>query len=305
MSKEQVVRELHKPARRNFPRRRTIIKGFDDLWQADLAEFIPYARDNRGHKYILVVIDCYSKYVFTRPLKSKTSGEVVKAMSSIFKNSGGRVPRNLQTDQGKEFYNRDFSKLMKQYDINHYSSFSVIKASIAERAIRSIKNNLYREFSLRGKYKWIDILGDVTQKYNTSKHRTIGMKPADVHSNTPRLKVYDNLKIFDKRRVRYKVGDIVKISKHKSVFSRGFHGSWTPENFKIVKIQITNPPTYILQDLNGQPIAGGFYEQELQKTKHPDVYLVEKVLRRKGNKVYVKWLGMNERSWIDKDNVVH
>lgn len=302
MSKKQVVHELHKPARRNFPRRRTVIKGFDDLWQADLAEFIPYARENKGNKYILIVIDCFSKYVFARALKSKTSKETTTAMENILKNKDGRVPHNLQTDNGKEFYNQDFTKLMKKYGINHYSTYSVKKASIAERAIKTIKGMLYRQFSERGKYKWIDILDEIIFTYNNRKHRTIGLKPSDVKPNT-RLDVFKNLKIFGKR--RYKVGDIVRISKFKGVFDRGFTSSWSSELFKIVKVQITNPATYILEDLKGQPVAGGFYEQELQKTKYPDIYLVEKVLRRKGNKVYVKWLGIDERSWINKDNVVN
>lgn len=110
MSKLEVVEELHKPARKNFPRKRTIIKHRDDLWQADLAEFLQYSKENRGNKYVLTVIDCYSKYLWTRSLKSKNASEVCKGMTSILKE--GRSPVNLQTDQGKEFYNNEFAKLI-------------------------------------------------------------------------------------------------------------------------------------------------------------------------------------------------
>ena len=299
MSKKQVVNELHKPARKNFQRRHTIIKSFDDLWQIDLAEFIPYSRENNGFKYILIVIDCFSKFLWTRSLKTKTGVEVANAMADVL--NGGRVPRNIQSDNGTEFYNSNFKQLMKKHSINHYSTYSTMKATIAERVIRTVKENLYKVFSLRGKYKWVDILADITLDYNKRKHRTIGMKPIDVTRHT-KLTAYKHMKIF--RKPRFAVGDTVRISKHKSVFAKGYTGNWTTELFKVVKVQVTNPITYKLEDVHGQPILGGFYEYELQKTKHPSVYLVQKVLKQKGKKLFVQWLGLNERSWINKTDVV-
>lgn len=299
MSKQQVVNELHKPARKNFPRRRTVIKKLRDLFQADLAEFGLYARENRGYRYILLVIDCYSKFIWTRPLKSKNAKDVVDAFEHILKD--GNIPKNLQTDNGTEFYNRSFAALMQKYNINHYSTYSVKKAGIAERAIRTIKNDLYKQFSLLGKYKWIDILDEVIKKYNNRKHSTINMKPVDVTSRT-KLNVYNHVKMFAKS--RFKINDIVRISKYKSIFEKGYTPSWSTELFKIVKVQLTNPVTYKIEDMQGRPIEGGFYEYELQKTLNPDVYLIEKVLRRKGNKIYVKWLGLSERSWIEKKDVL-
>uniref|UniRef100_A0A1Y1MVM7 Integrase catalytic domain-containing protein n=1 Tax=Photinus pyralis TaxID=7054 RepID=A0A1Y1MVM7_PHOPY len=299
---QQVVNELHKAARKNFPRRRTIIKGFDDLWQADLAEFIPYAKENKGYKYILVVIDCFSKYLWTRGLKTKTGEEVTKAVQAIFK-STRRRPKNLQTDAGKEFYNKSFAKLMMQERINHYSTYSTKKAALAERVIRSIKNPLYRQFSLRGKYVWIDAIESITSEYNNRKHRTTGMKPIEVKADT-KLDAYNHIKLFNNKKCRFNVGDVVRISKFKSIFAKGYTPNWSSELFKIIKVQITNPVTYLLEDMKAKPILGGFYEHELQKAKYSDVYLVEKVLRRKKDKVYVKWLGLDEKSWIDKNNVV-
>lgn len=303
--KRDLVNELHKPARRNFPRRRIIIKGLDDLWQADLAEFIPYARENKGYKYVLVVIDCFSKYLWTTPLKTKTAGEVSRAMESILRY--GRKPKNLQTDAGKEFYNRDFAQLMKSSGINHYSTYSTVKASIAERVIRTVKEKLYKQFSMRGKFKWIDILDDITDTYNTSKHRTIAMKPIDVtrtNESVLHARVYKNIKTFG--RPSFNIGDIVRISKHKSLFDKGYIPNWTTELFSIEKVQITNPVTYLLKDMLNKPIKGAFYTQELQKAKHSDVYLVEKVLRKKGDKVYVKWLGLDKshNTWINKSEIV-
>lgn len=305
MSKLDVVEELHKPARRNYPRRRVIIKGLDDLWQADLADFTTYGRENKGFKYILMVIDCFSKYVWASPVKNKSAGDVAKAMRKILQ--GYRKPKNLQTDAGKEFYNSSFRQLMQQHDINHYSTYSTKKASIVERVIRTIKEKLYKNFSLRGNYKWVDILPTVTDTYNNTKHRTTRMKPHDVtRDNEEHLlkTAFNNIKMQGSR--RFKIGDIVRISKHKSLFEKGYTPNWSTELFKITKINVTNPATYMLEDMQHKPILGSFYGPELEKTQHSDVYLIEKVLRRKGNKLYVKWLGLNDsfNSWINKDNIV-
>ena len=305
--KIKIVNELHRNARKNFIRRRTIIKGYRDLWQIDLAEMQQYADENDGFRYILVCINCYSKYVHTRPIKYKTGTEVTNAMKSIIEEVP-YTPINLQSDQGKEFYNSTFQALMKRFHINHYSTFSTKKAAIVERVIRTLKNKLYKQFSARGSYRWIEILPSITSTYNNTKHRTIGMKPINVTEGT-QIKAYDYLKIMPKK-TKFRLGDIVRISKYKSTFEKGYTPSWSTELFRIVKVNITNPPTYLLESLEGEPIKGSFYEPELQTTASPDVYLVEKILeRRKKNNVdqlFVKWLGFPTRfnSWIDKSDIV-
>jgi Integrase core domain. len=300
--KRQVVNELHKSARRNFRRRRTIIKEFGDLWQVDLAEMQGFAKENKGLRYILIVIDCYSKYVWAKPLKNKTATEVHNAMKSILREAAYSA-KHLQSDFGKEFYNRHFSSLMEQYNINHYSTFSIKKAAIVERVIRTLKNWLYKEFSARGNYKWYDILPDIINLYNNRVHRTTGMKPVDV-KNTTKLSVYNRPKVALKP--KFRVGDTVRISKYKGVFEKGYTANYSTELFKVVKVNITNPITYMIEDMDGQPIKGCFYEYELQRTKYPDVYLVEKILKKKGNKLFVKWLGLpsEQNGWINKADMV-
>lgn len=302
----QLVNELYKPARKNFPRRRTVLKGIGDLWQTDLAEFIPYVRINRGHKYILFVIDCFSKFLWTEPLKNKSASEVVKAMTSIIKRAQ-TTPRNLQSDMGKEYYNSEFKNLMKKHNINHYSSYSVKKAAMAERVIRTIKTKIYKMFNLRGKHIWIDKLREITDDYNNTKHSVIKMKPKDVskkHEQSLLTSVYSHIKVAGPAKLR--VGDVVRISKYKSIFDKGYHPSWSTELFKIIRVQATNPVTYLLEDMRQQPISGGFYEYELQKAKYQDVYLVERVVRKKGDKLFVKWLGLDtlHNSWINKKDVM-
>ncbi|XP_025162485.1 uncharacterized protein LOC112590386 [Harpegnathos saltator] len=172
--KHRLVEELHAPARRYFPRRRVIVRRYDDLWQADLVEMRPYSRFNRGYHYILTVIDVLSKYAWAVQMKSKSGKEAVAVFTRIFQESG-RCPKNLQTDQGKEFYNADLQKLLKKHGINHYSMYTVMKASIVERFNRMLKNDMWKMFTLNGTYKWIDSLLRLIAEYNTRKHRTIGM----------------------------------------------------------------------------------------------------------------------------------
>jgi hypothetical protein len=304
--KRQLVDELHAPARRNFPRRRVIVCGYDDLWQADMVEMRPYSRFNGGHHYILTVIDVLSKHAWAVPLKTKSGDETAKAIAKIIRDDE-RCPKNLQTDKGKEFYNANVQKLLKKHNINHYSTYSIMKASVVERFNRTLKNDMWKQFTHNGNYRWLDSLQRLVSEYNARKHRTIGMRPVDV---TPAIAdkllttVYSRVKIAAP--ARFKVGDSVRVSKFKTIFEKGYTPNWSTEVFRIVKVQQTNPMTYLLEDSRGKPVAGGFYEYELHRVANPDVYLVEKVLRKRGNEVYVKWLGFDNshNSWIHKDNVL-
>lgn len=306
--KAKLVEELHAPARRNFPRRRVVVRGFDDLWQADLVEVQSYAKENRGFRYILTVIDVFSKYAWAVPLKSKGASDVTKAFTGILE-TDGRVPQNLQTDMGKEFYNKDFQKCMKKHTINHYSTFSVMKASVVERFNRTLKNAMWKSFSLNGGYRWTNILGTLVADYNRRKHRTIQMRPIDVTRKDEKhllATAYDDSSMKMIKPAKFKIGDKVRISKFKSVFDKGYTPNWSAEVFEISGIKRTKPVVYFLNDYKGDPIAGGFYELELHKAMYPDVHLVEKVLRKKGDMLYVKWLGFDKihNSWIKKKDVV-
>ena len=294
--------EMHKPARKTFKRRRTKVLGIGDLIQADLVEMQPYAKENKGYKYMLTMIDCFSKKAWAVPVKDKTAKSVTAAVKSVLP----KKVKNFQTDQGKEFFNKEFKQFTDERGINHYHSYSHLKSSIIERFNKTLKNWMYREFSAQGNYKWLDILPKLIKKYNNKVHRSIGMKPNQVNATNSSV-VYEKLmKPLEKtKRPKYKVGDKVRISKYKHIFEKGYKPSWTAEVFTIYKVKDTTPITYILKDERDEIIKGGFYEQELLTTKYPDVYLVEKVIRRKGDKLLVKWLGYDKshNSWIDSKDV--
>lgn len=303
--KEGVVNEIHKNARRNFPRRRVIMHGINDLLQADLVEMIPYHKENKNFRYLLTVINVFTKFAWAIPIKTKTAKDVSIAFRSILK-SLSQMPKNVQTDAGKEFFNSQFKKLMSENNINHYSTYSKMKASIVERFNRTLKSKMWKRFSLQGTYKWISIINEIVKQYNNSYHRTIKMAPVNVKkADEKRLlsTVYSNIKSFSKG--KFNVGDSVRISYNPTLFEKGYVPNWSTEVFQIRKIQITNPVTYLLSDYQKNNISGGFYEQELQLCNYPNTYLVEKILRKRGDSVLVKWLGFDKshNSWISKNNM--
>ena len=135
---------------------------------------------------------------------------------------------------------------------------------------------------MRGKYKWNVVLDTAIDDYINSKHRKVGLKPRNVNEENETAiyaDVYKNIKTFGRRQI-FNINDIVRISKYKSVFDKGYTPNWSTELFKIVKVQITKPVTYLLENMSQRHFKGAFYTQELQTVKHSDIYLVDKVLRR-------------------------
>ena len=146
-----------------------------------------------------------------------------------------------------------------------------------------------------------DALDDIINKYNNTVHRTIKMKPIDVKDDSHAECNEDS----NKRNPRFKIGDHVRISKYKNIYAKGYARNWCEEVFVINKIKNTVPWTYVINDLNGEEIAGSFYEKELQRTNQKE-FRMEKILKRKGDKLYVKWEGYNNsfNSWINKKHIV-
>lgn len=290
------------------------MRGICDTLQADLVEMIPYATKNQGMRYILTVINVFSKKAYARPLKSKSGESVTAALESIIRSLGHPVV-HIHTDRGKEFYNSSVRAMLKRYKIHLYSTFSSMKAAICERFNRTLKNTMWKRFSLRGSHKWIDILPSIIADYNNTMHRTIRMRPNDVNARNEKrllLTVYDDdndnkRAKHKKQKAKFAVGDSVRMSKYKHVFSKGYTPNWTTEVFTIRRVlHTTNPITYLLKDWQGNDIDGVVYVEELQLAKYPDIYLVDRILRRKDGKAYVKWLGFDDEfnQWIDERDLV-
>ena len=167
-----------------------------------------------------------------------------------------------------------------------YSTKNKGKSVTAERFIRTLKNKIYKYMISISKNVYIDKLDDIVKEYNNTYHTSIKMKPIDVKDNT----YIDFKKESNGKNPKFKVGDHVRISKYKNIFAKGYMPNWSEEIFIIKKIKNIVPWTYVINDLNSEEIIGNFYEQELQGTNQQE-FRIEKVIKKKGDKLYVKWKG--------------
>ena len=254
---------LHKPIIKKFEKRKVYSQFKDNIWGADLADMQSLSRKNKGIKYLLCVIDLYSKYAFVIPLKDKKGISILNALDKIIKQYN-RKPNKIWVDQGGKFYNNIFKEWLSDNDIIMYSIYSEGKSVVAERFIRTLKSELYKHMTAIGKNVYYDVLDDVVNKYNNTKHSAIKMKPIDVRDNNNKRVYIDE---HNEEHSRFKVGDRVRISKFQNIFAKGYTPNWSKEIFIVNKINYTVPYTYNLKDLNDEKIIGSFCDQELQKTK--------------------------------------
>ena len=294
---EQLADELHKPIIRKFKKRK-VYSAFKDIWGADLADMQLLSKYNKGIRFLLCVIDIFSKNAWVVPLKDKKR---YKYCQSISKQSN-RKPNKIWVDKGSEFYNAYLKKWLRDNDIAMYSTHNEGKSVVAEKFIKTLKSKIYKYMTLISKNVYIDKLDDIVDEHNNTYHTTIKMKPIDVkHNNT----YINGDKEINNKDPKFKVGDCVRISKYKNIFAKGYMPNWSEEVFVIKKVKNTVPWTNVINVLNGEEITGIFYEKELQKTNQEE-FRIEKVIRRKGDKLYVKWKGYNNsfNSWIDKASLV-
>lgn len=315
---QQRTYTLHKPVRRRWVRNRILVSGPDEQFQADLCDMQLVSKFNNGYKYILTVIDCFSKYAWGLPLKNKTSDSIVDAFKIIFKE---RKPEKLQTDKGREFVNKPFLDFLKKHNVHFFTSQDdIIKCSIVERFNRTLKSKIFKYFTFKNTKRYLDVLPEIVNTYNKTVHRSTKYRPVDVNLDN-KSSVFNNL--YDGKSMRELLknkmknsnmseGDQVRISKHRGVFSKGYHQGWSEEVFNIAKsFNKDRKSMFDIKDLNNERIIGKFYPEEIQKIKlsHNPTYQIEKIIRKKksGNKTlyFVKWKDYPDtfNSWIDAKDI--
>ena len=291
---DQDVYSLTKPIKRKFKSNRIVPTKRDSQWDMDLADVSNLAKDNDGIKFLLVVIDLFSRYLWVHPLKGKTLQDVLNGLTGILKDN--RKPEAVCSDKGSEFANRWFKKFMRDHNIYYFTSQNETKANYAERVIRSWKILIYRYMFQKQNHRYIDVLQDLVSNYNNRPHRSLGNKtPASVGPDEPLLWKFmyvDSLKPKSEKikhvkatlqRYKYKVGDHVRISHLKHPFQRDYNEKWTEEVFIIRSRQRREGiPIYKLKDWNGEEINGTFYQPELQKVNksNDNLWRIERVLKK-------------------------
>ena len=275
-NREEVEKELqkiqaysvHKNARKKFKRRTVRVLFLNETWGSDLKDVSSIAEYNNCNNFILVVIDLFSKYAYTRMIKDKSNDSIIKAFKSIFREAK-TSPAYLWTDHGREYYGKSFVKFLKEHNVRLYSTFSHIKSSMAERLIRTLFDSLQRYMTAKNTLKIQDKLQEFTNAYNSSFHQTMKRAPRDVTDENATEIWFD---VYSKKyktepddTAKLKLGDIVRISREKALFEKSSTANWSHELFKVTAVKETDPRVYYIEDMNGEPLLGSFYFHELQK----------------------------------------
>ena len=184
-----------------------------------------------------MIIDCFSKKVWAEPLKSKRGDEVASKIKTVFENMKYPV-QTVIFDEGLEFKNNHVKKLFLQYGIHSYSILTEKKAGAVERVNRTIKSIIWKYFTDKNTQKWIEVLPNIINNYNSTYHRTIKMSPNDV-SFENREKVFKNMfpKIHASRVCRLARGNKVRVAKYKNFLEKGYTINWSEQIFTITKIK--------------------------------------------------------------------
>ena len=240
---------------------------------ADLIEFAQYSRFNRGYKFILLVIDCFSRMMYVSPMKTKSASDCLEAFQNIF-DKLERYPVHIVTDRGKEFFNYKLQNFFLSTGVNHYAipTKTDSKASLAERAIRTIKARLQKIFFVNKSNRWIDVLDQVCNNYNKTPHRSIGMKPVDVTAEN-RKQVYKRLYPYRSLTTvcRLNIGDKVRRVREKKEFEKGYTENWSKEVYIVDAVRQSQTVCYYkIKTLDNRPVPGIFYYQQLNLVSRND-----------------------------------
>ena len=297
--------ELHHPARRRYARRRIIVFGVDQEWSSDLLDVQKFASQNDGVRYVMVLQDVFTRYLWLFPLKNKQQTTILACLRSLF-DKGVRCRRYFLCDNGTEFTGGEVVAFLRRHGVSLMHNYGEHKASLSERTCRFVAGRLYRYMTQQNDSVWLPWLTKIAADYNKTRQRRTGLSPTQARMSVNTARVFDanfkERKIVESRRV-FKVGDLVRVSHVRSVFSKGYHQSYSTQQYVVAKVIDTVPKHYLLKDLQGRDILGGFYAEEMIPSRQTQFYyevLKTRTLRNGKRQAYVHWSGHPESqdSWI-------
>ena len=233
------------PPKKNYPTNKIVYNHIDETWSIDLADMIDYKiSNNKGFRYIFIIIDNFSKYLWAIPLKNKYSKTITDEFSNIVSTSK-RKPLKIESDRGAEFYNSIFQNFLKSKNIHHYSRYTDKGPSICERVIRTLRNLLKKPIFLAGNADWLSELTSVVKQYKKTIHSSIKMTPIQASKKSNEKLVYSKLKgDREIQKPKYKLGQLVRTADIRRVFSKGDSTNWSYKLYTITEVIHDTIPSY-------------------------------------------------------------
>ena len=297
---------LHHPKRKNFPRNRITVSGIDITWHADLVDVRKIKYENRQYGYILTCIDVFSKYAWAIPIKNKTAESTRQGFEEIFKD--GRKPKVIYIDGGNEFKG-SCKKFLEKQGVDLINTKSKHKASIVERFNRTLKEKMWRVFTLNNNKKYLNIISDLMRSYNNTYHRSIKKVPTKVTTKNE-SKIFENLYGYKKEdgpdtivHLKFKTGDYVRIALEKDIFEKGYTPNWSKEVYIIDQVILKVPPLYTIKTIEDEKLESKFYTEELQQVTYGEFpYDTYQIIEETAKNILVKKLNdeENTQNWISK-----
>lgn len=304
----ETVYTLHRHARHKFPRNKTISHSVGEWCQADLADMQSYATSNDGFKYLLTFIDVFSKRATAVPIKSKNMTHVSEALDSILADFHCH---NLLTDRGLEFNNTRVKDVMSKYGTRLcFAHNEAIKAAVVERFNRTLKTRMHRYFTSKGTRRYIDVLESLLLAYNQSVHSSTGLKPVDVDSHSASdvfrklygAETHRQLLLKEpKDKALFRVGDLVRIRYVLTPMQKSYWPMFSDQVYTVSTVVPDFPyHMYRVENWKGETMNRKYYAHDLLRVSKDVKYRVEKVLKRRGNMSFVKWVGYpsEANSWV-------
>ena len=269
LDKQPTYRHFKTP--RKTKRARVVVPSMAVQFEGDLFDLTKYSRQNNGFKWILLVVDSFSRRVECTPLKSKAGVEVARGLDEIFtrlKNSNKMAPSAyFATDLGNEFFNQNVDRIYKKYNVSHFPLRPPIKCAFAEITGRYVVTRLYKIMFLKATKRWVDQLQAVVAAKNARKNKkTAGLSPDEIS--------YDNQAVVKESlypeqpasKHTLKVGDRVQVVKNRTPFAKSFHGYYSDKVYRVIKVHDHTVPRYTIEDEeDGETIAGTYYAAELYR----------------------------------------
>lgn len=313
-----------KRVRKNFKRPRVIVSDKNQQWDCDTLNLSFYTKYNEGYSHVLVCIDIFTRYLFTRALKNLKADSIKEAFAEIF--AYNEPPKSIRTDLGSEFANSVVKNFFAANNIRYFNSLNEVKSNYAERVIQTLRVRIGRAMKARHTFNWTDALQDITIGYNESKHRMINCTPLEAMCLKERALLWHwqylrndaATETGNSAPFALDVGDRVRLSYLPKTFrDRAYDEKWGSEIFTITRRKMSQGfQKYYLKDMQNEPVLGSFYKEELVKTDERDdgQYQIEAILgerytgrgRNRKLEYKIKWRGWPKKynSWIPAEDVV-